>query len=198
MKRLKRRSAIIYLLSFNVILASIGVALITLLLTSGDPSAGRLATCGGDDNAPTASGGVIPVSNAFQSIDEAEAFICHDVIYPRDPHGWLIEHVSASRSRPARDVGRGLGFASVTLDYMRLNSKADLRIEVSPFHIDPIEYGIVDQVQIMGSQANVIQGKDPNLVILQWEAAGFSFFTEAHTTDDFGLQDVYAILNSIR
>lgn len=195
---MKRRSAVIYLLCLNAIVASIGVVLVTLLLTAGQPAEGRLAQCDASGDPPVASGGLVPVSNALESIDEAEAFICHDIVYPREAHGWLMEQISASRSRPAADVGRGLGFASVTLDYQRLYSDADLRIEVSPFRIDPIVYGIVGQVQIMGSQANVIQGKDPSRVYLQWEADGFSFFSEAQITDDFGLNDLYAILNSIR
>jgi hypothetical protein len=195
---MKRRSLVIYLASFNVILASIGVALLTLLLTSGGSASGQLADCGIAQNPSSASGADIPTNNSFDSVAEAETFICHSIIYPGNTHGWLMEHISASRSRSAADVGRGIGFASVTLDYMRLNSDADLRIEVSPFHIDPIEYGIVDHVQIMGGDAKVIQGEDTSRVFLQWEANGFSFFTEAKLTDDFGLEDIYPILNSIR
>jgi hypothetical protein len=195
---MKRRSLVIYLLSFNAILASIGVALLAMLLTSGGSASGQLVDCGGVYGAPTTSDDTsMPTNNSFDSVADAESFICHTIIYPTDPHGWLMEHISASRSRSAADVGRGLGFASVTLDYMRLNSDADLRIEVSPFHIDPIEYGIIDHVQIMGTDAKVIQGKDTSRVFLQWEANGYSFFTEAKLTDDFGLEDIYPILNSI-
>jgi hypothetical protein len=194
---MKRRTAVIYLLSLNAILASIGVALVTLLLVSGDSAADRLATCA-EAGAPSFSDGFMPNSTGFESIEEAEAFICHEIVYPRATGGWIIEHVSASRSRPAADIVRGIGFASVTLDYGRIQGGADLRIEVSPFRIDPIEYGIVDRVEIMGSEAKVIQGKDPTRVYLQWEAEGYSFFSEAQITADFGLEELYAVLRSIR
>jgi hypothetical protein len=173
------------------------VALVTLLLVSGDSAADRLATCA-EAGAPSFSDGFMPNSTGFESIEEAEAFICHEIVYPRATGGWIIEHVSASRSRPAADIVRGIGFASVTLDYGRIQGGADLRIEVSPFRIDPVLYGIVDRIEIMGAQANVIQGKDPSLFIVQWEANGFSFYTEARLAASFGLPDLYTILNSIR
>ena len=111
----------------------------------------------------------------------------------------MVENISASRSGPAALVGRGIGFASVTLDYTLLNEEdADMRIEVSPFVIDPVTYGIVDHVQIMDSQAKLIQGLDESHYIMQWQADGFSFYVEANLTDDFDLTQLYEILNSIR
>jgi hypothetical protein len=191
------RTKLIYLLSFNAILASIGVVLITLLLTSGAQINSHLAICSARDDGPA---DLTPINSSFESIDEAEVFICHKVVYPRLATGWILEHISASRAGPAAYVGRGIGFASVTLDYGRLSrSSADLRIEVSPFHIDPVSYGVVDRIDIMGAKANLIQAtNDPNLVILQWEARGFSFYVEARLQDGFELDELYAILNSIR
>lgn len=190
---MSRRSKLVYLLSLNAILASAIVALVTLLVASSQPPY-RASVC-----APDAGQSTLPASDALGSVAEAEAFICHDVAYPRDTGPLELEQISASRSGPAASVGRGLGFASVTLDYaLPGNEGADLRIEVSPFRIDPVLYGIVDRVEIMGAEANVIQGKDPSLFIVQWEANGFSFYTEARLAASFGLPDLYTILNSIR
>jgi hypothetical protein len=194
---MSRRSKLVYLLSLNAILASAIVALVTVLLTDGSGSSRRLANC--DDDGPVTSQAFVPLNDSLETISDAEAYICHDIVYPRDTANWKMEHISASRSGPAAYVGRGLGFASVTLDYvLPRSSNADLRIEVSPFQIDPIVYGIVDQVEIMGADANVIQGNDPSVVIVQWEADGYSFYTEAHLVGEFDLPQLFAILNSIR
>jgi hypothetical protein len=194
---MSRRSKLVYLLSLNAILASAVVALVTAVLTGDADSSGRLASC--DTEGTTAREGFVPLNNSLGTIGEAEAYICHDIVYPREIADWRIEHISASRSGPAASVGSGLGFASVTLDYILPGgSHADLRIEVSPFHIDPILYGIVDEVEIMGAKANLIQGRDLALVILQWETDGYSFYTEARLAGGFDLPQLYAILNSIR
>lgn len=194
---MSRRSKLIYLWSFNTILAAAVVALVTLLIASGG-SAEHAVFCG-DNGAGTTRDSYLPTSGTFASIEEAQTFICHEVAHPRSTPGWTVENISASRSGPAASVGRGDGFASVTLDYSRPNNPtADLRIEVSPYHIDPIVYGIVDQVEIMGTQANLIEGLDGNHYVMQWEAGGFSFYVEARLTDSFGLPDLYEVLNSIR
>lgn len=194
---MSRRSKLVYLWSFNAILASAVVALVTILLSTAG-SAEHVGACGVAGESPTREG-FIPVNSSFDSIAEAEAFICHDVVHPRSTPGWVMEHISASRSGPAAYVGRGLGFASVTLDYQQLNSPAaDLRIEVSPYHIDPIGVGTADEVEIMGTQASLIQGLNPNHYVMQWEADGYSFYVEARLTDGFGLPELYRVLNSIR
>jgi hypothetical protein len=194
---MKRRTVVIYLFSLNAMLIALGVALVTLLLTSAG-SASELTSACAEDGASADSSALLPVSRGFESIPEAETFICHQIVYPRKTEGWSIENISASRSRPPADIVRGVGFASVTLDYARLQGSGDLRVEVSPFRISSIDYGIVDRVEIMGAEAKVIQGKDHSWVYLQWEARGYSFYTEAHLTDDFGLADLYAILRSIK
>lgn len=194
---MRRRSVIISLVAFNLVVASLGMALVTLLLTSGEGASSRDVACNDDAGVPSISGPLVPVNSALDSIEEAEAFICHRIAYPRDAGRWTLEHISASRSAPAAAIARGRGFASVTLDYELRRSEADLRVEVSPFHIEPVIYGIVDEVRIMGAPANVIQSNEPGLVMLQWEADGYSFFVHAELTADFTLDEVYEILNSI-
>ena len=191
---MSRRSKLVYLLSLNAILASAVVALSVLIFANGG-SAEQASVCGAGE---PASDRFVPSNDSFESIEEAQRFICHDIAYPRQARGWIFENISASRSAPAAVVGRGLGFASVTLDYMLLNNRgADLRLEVSPFEIDPVTYGIIDHIQIMDSQAALIQGLDENHYIMQWQANGFSFFVEAHLSGDFDLAGLYTILNSI-
>ncbi len=193
---MSRRSKLVYLCSLNAILASAVVVLAVLLFANGDSSL-QAGACGPD--VPSDGDRYVPTNDTFNSIAEAEDFICHDVAYPRSTPGWMVENISASRSGPAALVGRGIGFASVTLDYTLLNEEdADMRIEVSPFVIDPVTYGIVDHVQIMDSQAKLIQGLDESHYIMQWQADGFSFYVEANLTDDFDLTQLYEILNSIR
>ena len=190
------RSKLIYLVSLNAILASALVALAVVLLHDGDDERELMAGCGAQDESLER---FVPVNDSFDSVDEAEAFICHEIAYPRQAPGWMIENISASRSGPAALVGRGVGFASVTLDYMLLNRPgADLRVEVSPFRIDDVTYGIIDHVDIMDSEAKLIQGLDDNHFILQWQANGYSFYVEAHLADGFDLHDLFTVLNSIR
>ena len=194
---MSRSSKLAYLLSLNAILASAIVVLVTVLLTNGSSGGERLASC--DDDGLVTRQGVVPLNGSMGTIREAEAYICHDIVYPRETADWKIEHISATRSGPAAYVGRGNGFASVTLDYVLPGStNADFRVEVSPFEIAPIMFGVVDKVEIMGAEANVIQGNDPSLVIVQWEADDYSFYAEATLAGGFDLPQLFAILNSIR
>jgi len=194
MSRLK----IISLISFNAIAAAIIVALLTILLTAKDDQASALKiACLDDSGAGTSGAGQLTSDRGFKTMEEAEAFICHRIAYPRDTRGWLIEDISAVRKPSTRAVAQGQGFASVTLNYVLGRTAADMRIEVSPFAIDPVTFGIVDRVSIMGTWADLIRGKDHNLVILQWRSSGYSFYTEAKLTDEFSLDDLLAVLNSI-
>jgi hypothetical protein len=193
---MSHRTKLIYLLSLNAILASALVALTTALLAGGG-SAQHAVLCSGVERSQGER--FVPINNSFDSISAAEGFICHEIAYPRSTPGWEFENISASRSGPAVNVGSGYGFASVTLDYERPDDPdADLRIEVSPYRIDPIEYGIIDSVPIMGTDADLIRGVDDGHFIMQWQSRGFSFFVEAMTTDGFDLTTLFDILNSIR
>ena len=192
-----RRSKLVYLWSLNAILAAMVVAMLTALIADRDSSGQPTVICGGMPDIESGQR-FIPVNNSFDSITSAEVFICHEVAYPRSTRGWEFENISASRSGPAVNVGRGIGFASVTLDYMNPDAPdADMRIEVSPFAIEQITYGIVDQVEIMGAEADLIRGSTDGQFVLQWRAGGFSFFVDALTTEDFELVDLFEILNSI-
>jgi hypothetical protein len=197
------RFKLICLLSFNAIAAAIIVALVTILLTSAEAGPSALQVACLEDNDTSATGaGQLAGDRGFETIEEAEAFICHRIAYPRDPKGWLMEDISAVRRASTREIAQGYGFASVTLNYRLAKGNtelrnADLRIEVSPFAIDPVTFGIVDQVKIMGAKADLIRGKDANHVILQWRSSGYSFYTEARLTDDFSLTDLLAVLNTI-
>ena len=198
-----RRRALIFLLSFNAIAASIVVALVTVLLTSssGHQLSALQTACleGGPADASASDSSTVTGSEIFETVDAAEAFICHHIVYPRNLKGLSVEYISASRLAPARDIVQGHGFASITLDYkLAGNAGTDLRVEVSPFEIDPVTFGIVDQVKIMGVDANLIRGKDPNLVVLQWQSSGYSFYSEARLTAQFSMTDLLAVLNSIR
>jgi hypothetical protein len=195
MSRLK----LISLLSFNAVAAALIVALVTILLTSQDPqplSALEIA-CLEERGAAETGGGLSPDSN-FETVADAEAYICHRIAYPQDLGDWRIEDISAVRRPSAREVAERRGFASVTLNYVLGRSKADLRIEVSPFAIQPAEFGIVDRVPVMDTKAELIEGMDrPGHVVLQWRSSGYSFYTEAQLTDEFSLEDLLAVLNSI-
>jgi hypothetical protein len=194
MSRLK----LISLLAFNAIAAALVVALVTVLLTSQAPRTSALQLACLDDGGASAAGAdQLAADRSFETVDEAEAFICHHIAYPRNPDGWLYEDISAVRRAPTHEIAQGRGFASVTLNYtLGRTNPADLRIEVSPFAIDPVTFGVVDQVKVMDSRADLIRGKDPDHVILQWRSSGYSFYT-ARLTPDFSLQDLLSILNSI-
>lgn len=193
------RLKLISLLSFNAIAAALVVALVTVLLTSKekDELTPLQAACLQDSSPPAASRQLTSDGN-FDSVDEAEAFICHEIAYPRDPQGWVYEDISAVRRASPRWIARGYGFASITLNYtLGRANPADLRIEVSPFEIAPVTYGIVDRILIRDAHADLIYGKEPGHVILQWRNDGYSFYTEAKLTPEFTLDDLMAVLNSI-
>ncbi len=71
---MSRRSKLVYLWSFNAILASALVVLGVVLLAN-DGSAGRVIACGGDE--PADGERFIPANDCFDSITAAKDFICH-------------------------------------------------------------------------------------------------------------------------
>jgi hypothetical protein len=192
-----RSRRLLLLVTFNLFAIAAIVVMLFALLTAEDERSATQASCVSGPDARS-SGRPVTLNEAFASVEDAEAFICHRIAYPRENHGWRLENVSATRNAPARVIAAGRGFASVTLDYAPLQSSADLRLEVSPFDIAPVTYGDIQEVRVMGEPARLIRGSDPTLVVLQWEAEGYNFHAIARLTDDFPLQDLYAVLNSIR
>lgn len=192
-----RSRPLLLLVTFNLFAATAIVIMLYAVVATADDSAARQTSCA-DSTAGPAVERPVTLNEAFASVAEAEAFICHRIAYPRETHGWQLETISATRNAPARVIARGYGFASVTLDYALGGSNADLRIEVSPFEIAPVTFGDIQDVQVMGETARLIRGADPGLVVLQWRTEDYSFHAIARLSDGFGLQDLYAVLNSIR
>jgi hypothetical protein len=191
MSRLK----LISLVCFNAVAAALVVALLTVLLTSDrqQPLEAQMACL--QEAGAFRGAGVLGGDRGFRTIEEAEAFICHEILYPRDPKGWLMEDISATRRAPTPD--RLVPFTSVTLNYQLDRRGPDLRIEVSPTVIEPVRFGIIDHLELMGTTADLIRGLDENHVILQWRARGYSFYTEARLDVGFTFNDLLAVLKTI-
>jgi hypothetical protein len=189
------RLKLISLLCFNVVAAALVVALLTVLFTSSreQPLEAQMA-CLQEAGAFTGAG-VLGGDRGFRTIEEAEAFICHEIAYPRDPKGWLMEDISATRRAPTPE--RPVPFTSITLNFQLDRRGPDLRIEVSPTVIEPVRFGIIDNVDLMGTKADLIRGIDADHVILQWRARGYSFYTEARLDSGFTFTDLLAVLRTI-
>jgi hypothetical protein len=115
-----------------------GVAAISLLAVLG------FWLTGGRDNLrcdegeasvnPTAESGAIqPLSRSFQTIEDAEAFICHSVARAEDASGWTLTEIVAHRDRGLNEIVEGTGYAEVHLRYNHDSSGAMATLIVTPF-----------------------------------------------------------------
>ena len=147
-------------------------------------------------NPTTEAGLPAALNREFESVEEAEAFICHRVAYPREPAPWRLETVSATRTRPLADIVDGLGFASVSFDYALPRSDADLRLDVSPFAFD-VAPGEAETVRIAGREARLVRGREAGTYVLQWRSGGLSFYVLARLPQDYPLQDLVRVLETI-
>ena len=121
---------------------------------------------------PTAtSGQVLPLTKTFNSIQEAESFICHKIAYPRDTQGLQLQSISGRRDSNLGDVVDGTADAIVTLEYSGIDEQ--ITFEVSPFPIDAPAGESPQPILVAGKSGQIYE--TPGTQTVSW-SAGLLFF----------------------
>jgi hypothetical protein len=147
------------------------------------------------DNAVRADGSVIPRVETFESLEEAEAFICRRIPHPRETGDFTLSAVRVARERNLGDTIEGEGSADVELDYAALPDGATFNFGVS-FPPEPVEGDPADHIEIGGSEAVLKQNED--LASVQWNRDGWTIYVPAQLTANFEAADLMEILESVR
>jgi hypothetical protein len=150
---------------------------------------------------PDPSGLTLPENRVFSTIEEAQAFVCFRIPYPRDTEGWQFQAANALRSH---DLGTLLqdarGFRRVMLGYDDGHDGSLLRIEVIYGSIGEVSGGGgEEQTTIHGAPATIATGGPfPAFMGVHWEEGSVGFLATASLTPEFTREDVLRILESIR
>jgi hypothetical protein len=166
-------------------------------LSRGECMSGADARNATDDS----SGLTLPENRVFSTIEEAQAFVCFRIPYPRDVGSWHFQGANVLRSH---DLGTTLqdarGFRRVLLGYDDGRSGTLLRIEVIYGGIGEVSGGgAEEQTTIHGAPATVATGGPfPAFMGVHWEEHGIGFLATASLTPEFTRKDVLRILESIR
>jgi len=159
------------ILILGALAALVGVVLLAFVLF--EPEA---APCAGGNLAtnPFVDGRYEPRNETFETVEEAEAFICHDV-----PElvaaGWTLERIAAERTVPIEFLVEGQGIGIVTLGYREDATGRFLTLDAAPFsgqsyfesQIPPQHTAAGAQVQ--GQPATFYGfGINPDFVTLIW------------------------------
>jgi hypothetical protein len=151
--------------------ALVGIVLLAFVLFEPEASAcasGDLATN------PFVNGRYEPRNETFDSVEEAEAFICHDV--PElQADGWTLERIAAERTLPLEFLVEGDGLGIVTLGYREDATGRFLTVDAAPFfgrsyfeaQIPPQH--TEEDAQVQGLPATLYGfGINPDFVTLIW------------------------------
>jgi hypothetical protein len=138
----------------------------------------------------------------FLTLEQAEAFLCHRLAYPRETQGWVLNRIRARRGRPLADTRQGIGDAYSLLDYAdpaRPWRYIIFRHAVLPF-VDQIKHNSADEpLRVHGRDGFLSHGGTAGeVVVASWDEAGMQFRVTTVLDADFTLDDFLAILESIR
>jgi hypothetical protein len=181
-----------------------GVAAISLLAVLG------FWLTGGRDNLrcdegeasvnPTAeSGAVQPLSRSFQTIKDAEAFICHRVARAEDASGWTLTEIFANRDRGLNDVVEGTGYAEVHLRYKHDSSGAMATLIVTPFTLPRLanEGTMQAMIEVGGRPASLYFDSIGNNIVV-WHQEDLDIQASVRLLEGLTLQEFLEFLASVR
>jgi hypothetical protein len=184
-----------------VILAALGavIAIVVAGFVFFEPEKQPCAT-GEAANNEFVNGAYVPRQETFDTVHDAEAFICHDVPeLHADP--WELETISAERSHALAQTVDGNGTASVTLTYRNDSLNRTLTLEASPFRFEggipspateePVEFGDFTGTLIRG-------GINPNLATVLWLDDDLNMHATAQTDSSFTEDDLLGVLATAR
>jgi hypothetical protein len=159
---------------------------------------------------PRQSGLVLPLNKSFNTIEDAEKFLCLPIPRPRTSelrlHDRVWPPVSALRSHDLETLldpaNGGKGGRMATIRYLP-SQGAGAEIE---FRVCARSCGkttgmeTTQPVTIQGSDGKLATGTGPNIpsgVEVTWEKGGYGFSAFTHRLDDYRLEEFLAILETV-
>jgi hypothetical protein len=190
---------VLAILGSLVVLVAVVLIGFALFEPEGAPCAsGELATN------PFVNGRYEPRTELFGSVEEAEAFICHDVPEVQ-AEGWALERISAERTLPLEFLVEGDGLGVVTLGYLEDASGRPLTVDAAPFFgLSYFESQIPpdrteEPVQVQGLSGTAYGfGINPDFVTVIWLDRTLEHRATVQLTPDFELQDLLEVLDSLK
>jgi hypothetical protein len=180
-------------------LAIAGLVVVVFLLTD----KGNLQCDEGEASTnPTAPNGApLPLNRTFDSVSDAESFICHRVAYPRDTRGFDLATIGGVRTRGLADIIDGEGFAEVALAFARPPASQSFELRVTPFTyegLNALEASSPEAIRIQREPVELVRDAANNRAIVQWQKGGLMFRAEAQLGDGFSLEELLQILETTR
>lgn len=191
----------------RVVIAILGTlaivaGLVLLAFTAFEPEA---APCASGDAAENAfvNGRFQPRSELFTDVEDAEAFICHDV--PElTAEGWALERIAAERTVSLEFLVEGDGIGVVTLGYLEDASGRPLTIDAAPFFGRSYFESLVpaqhtsDGVLVQGRPATVYRyGINPDQVEVIWHDDTLEHRATVMLDDTFTQDDLLEVLQTL-
>lgn len=146
------------------------------------------------------NGAYVPRQETFDNVEDAEAFICHDVPEIHDDE-WELETISAERSHALAQTVDGNGTASVTLTYRNEALDRTLTLEASPFRFEggipspstqePVKFGDYTGTLVRG-------GINPNLATVLWTDKNLNVRATARIDASFTEEALLQVLASAK
>jgi hypothetical protein len=139
------------------------------------------------------------LSRRFQTIEDAEAFICHRVVRAPDASGWTLTEITASRDRGLNDIIEGTGYAEVRLRYRHDSSSAVADLAITPFAVPRPAGERIRQarIEVSGRAAFLyFDSVDNNTVF--WRQGDLELLASVRLNSSLTLQDFLEFLASFR
>jgi hypothetical protein len=143
-----------------------------------------------------------PRSEVFETVEEAEAFICHGVPEIK-ADGWTLQRIAAERSVPIEFLVEGEGLGVVTLTYVEDATERPLTLDAAPFfgptyfesQIPPDR--TEEQVTVSGRQGRAYGfGINPDFVTVIWVDETLEHRASAQLSPGFGVGDLIGVLET--
>lgn len=142
-------------------------------------------------------------TESFSAKEDADAFICRGT--PElNAEGWSIERIEATRTVPIEILVEGNGIGFVTLSYLDEASGRSLTLDTAPrfsrsfFESEVPEQHTAETVTILDDDGTVYRfGVNPDQVVLIWRAGSLEHRATAQLTQDFSLDDMVAVLETL-
>ena len=139
----------------------------------------------------------MPITTMFETISEAEAFICLDVPQAGSVPGWVVQNVGVSRSHGLEMYESGMGFRALSISYSNpeFHVGVDLRV--------PGE-GVVDapvaprDIEIQGTTGKLWIAGQPEQYTIQWTKDGNTILAFGALNGSVSLQeDILPFLETV-
>ena len=179
------------------LLAVVGIVVAGFLLF--EPEKAPCATGEAAEN-EFIDGAYVPRQETFESVEDAEAFICHDVPILHT-EGWELETISAERSHELSQTVDGNGYAGVTLTYENAALGKTLVLDATPFQFreDIPQPSTEKEVRFGEYRGRLIRGGiNPSSALLFWTVGNLQMRATTQTDTSFTEQELLEVLATAR